>query len=103
MAYYSRWALSATPIVLSAWAFLLLGRLPSAGRWLPGIVAIASCVAYALLMDTGRLAVSREILPPFAGAWLPNIVFVAAMMLLSRRTSNDDRPRHERRTTPASV
>ena len=92
MTYYTRWALSVTPIVLTAWAFLLLRRLPSGGRWLPGIVAIASCVAYALLMDTGRLAVSIETIPPIAGAWMPNAVFVAAMILLTGRTSNDREP-----------
>jgi hypothetical protein len=95
--YHSRWALSATPIVLTAWAFLLIGRLPRDGRWLPGIVAIATCVAYALLMDTGRRARGFETLPPIAGAWLPNAVFVTAIVLMSRRTSND-----ERRTAPVS-
>jgi hypothetical protein len=90
--YHSRWALSATPLVLTAWAFLLIGRLPHGGRWLPGIVAIASCVAYALLMDTGRRAGVFETLPPIAGAWLPNAVFVAAILLLTRRTSNEHEP-----------
>ena len=30
MTYHSRWALAAAPIVLTAWAFLLIGRLPHA-------------------------------------------------------------------------
>ena len=74
--------------MLTAWAFLLIGRLPARGRWLVGIVAIASCVAYSSLMSAGRVAVLRESLPPAAGAWLPNAAFVAALILLSRRTPN---------------
>jgi lipopolysaccharide export LptBFGC system permease protein LptF len=88
--YHSRWALSATPIVLTAWAFLLIGRLPGGRRWLPGIVAIASCVAYALLMDTGRAAVNSGTLPPIAGAWLPNGAFVGALILLAGHTPRDE-------------
>jgi hypothetical protein len=56
--YHTRLALGAAPIVLTGWAFLLLGRLSDRGRWLLGIVAIASCVAYVLLMVTGRVASS---------------------------------------------
>jgi hypothetical protein len=88
MTYHSRWALSAAPIVLTAWAFLVVGRLPTRGRWLLGIVATASCVGYFLLMDAGRVAVGYERLPPIAGAWLPNAAIVAALILLARRTSN---------------
>jgi lipopolysaccharide export LptBFGC system permease protein LptF len=72
MTYHTRLALAASPVVLSAWAFLLIGRLPARGRWLLGIVAIASCVAYWSLVSAGRMAVMRETLPPVAGAWLAN-------------------------------
>jgi hypothetical protein len=88
MTYHSRWALAAAPVVLTAWAFLLIGRLPTRGRWPLGIVAVASCVAYSILMSNGRYAVFDEMLPPTVGAWLPNLVFVAAIVLLVRRTPN---------------
>ena len=91
MTYQSRWALAAAPIVMTAWAFLLIGRLPTRGRWLPGIVAVASCFGYAALMDGGRVAVSYKTLPPVAAAWLANGAFVAAIVLLTRRTPNDER------------
>jgi hypothetical protein len=91
MTYHTRLALAAAPIVLTAWAFLLIGRLPARGRWLLGIVAIASCVAYSSLMSAGREASLREMLPPIAGAWLPNAAFMGALILLARRTSNDER------------
>jgi hypothetical protein len=88
MSYHSRWALAATPIVLTAWAFLLIGRIPTRGRWPLGIVAIASCVAYWLLIDVGRVAVIYGKLPATAGAWLPNAAFLTAIALLSRRTAH---------------
>jgi lipopolysaccharide export LptBFGC system permease protein LptF len=69
----------------------LIGRLSTRGRWLLGVLAIASCVAYWLLMDAGRVAVIHERLLPTAGAWLPNATFIAAVILLSRRTPNDER------------
>jgi lipopolysaccharide export LptBFGC system permease protein LptF len=75
---------------------VLIPRLPKK-RWLVGIVAIASCVAYYALHEGGHAAVLRETLPPGAGAWLPNAAFVSAIIvLLARRTPND-----ERRTAPA--
>ena len=87
MTYHARLALAASPVVLTAWAFLLIGRLPNRGRWLFGIVAIASCVAYASFEGAGRMAVFRETLPPAAGAWLPNSVFAAAIILLGLRSA----------------
>jgi hypothetical protein len=93
--YHTRWALAAAPIVLTGWAFLLLGRLPDRGRWLLGMVAIASCVAYGSLVSAGRMATVRYTLPPMAGAWLPNTIFVAAIILLGFRSAL------ERRTTNA--
>ena len=98
MTYHARWSLAVAPIVLTAWAFLLIGRLPMRGRWRPGIVAVASCVAYYALMSSGRAAVLDKAFPPIAGAWLPDLVFVAAILLLARRTPND-----EGRTAPAAV
>jgi hypothetical protein len=98
MTYHARWALAAAPMVMAGWALLLIARLPTRSRWLLRIIAIASCVAYASLMSTGRNAVFRETLPPIAGAWLPNAAFVAAFVLLARRTPND-----ERRTEAASL
>ena len=100
--YHSRWALAAAPIVLTAWAFLLVGRLPTRGRFLLGIVAVASCVAYYFMMSSGRAAVLNETLPPIVGAWLPNIVFGAVIVLLSRPTPNEYPSPRERRTTPMS-
>ena len=99
MTYHARWALAAAPVVLTFWAFLLMARLPSR-RSLVGIVAIASCVSYYALMDSGRYAVSRDTLPPIAGAWLPNGVFLLAIVLLTRRTSND---REATRTTNGAL
>jgi hypothetical protein len=49
------------------------------------------------VIDVNRRAAIR--LPPMAGAWLPNAVFVAAVVLLLRRTSNPN-PEPERRTEP---
>jgi hypothetical protein len=89
LAYHSRWALATAPIVLTAWALLLHARLAWRGRWLMGIVAIASSVAYYTLMTSGRSAVIRNLLPPMVGGWLPVIVFGAAIILLARRTSNE--------------
>jgi hypothetical protein len=89
--YYGRWALAFAPIVLTAWALLVAARLPSR-RTIVGIVAIASSVAYFTLVWTGYFAVLRRGLPPMAGAWLANAVFVAALMLLTRRTSNPRTP-----------
>jgi Lipopolysaccharide export system permease LptF/LptG len=100
--YHARWALAAAPIVLTAWAFLLVGRLPTRGRFLLGIVAVASCVAYYFTMSSGRAAVLYKTIPPIVGAWLPNIVFVVAIVLLPRRTTNAYASPHERRTTPLS-
>ena len=88
--YHLRWALAAAPVVLTSWAFLVVTRLPNR-RWVVGLVAIASCVAYYTLMSTGHGAVLRRALPPIAGAWLPNAAFVAAIALLTRRTPNDER------------
>jgi Lipopolysaccharide export system permease LptF/LptG len=97
LTYHARWALAAAPVVLTSWAFLVVARLPNR-RLVVGIVAIASCVAYYSLMGAGQFAVLRESLPPAAGAWLPNAAFVAALILLPRRTPND-----ERRTAAASL
>jgi Lipopolysaccharide export system permease LptF/LptG len=97
--YHARWALAAAPIVLTAWAFLLVGRLPTRGRFLLGIVAVASCVAYYFTMSSGRAAVLYKTIPPIAGAWLPNIVVVVAIVLLPRRTTNAYASPRERRTT----
>ena len=109
MTYHSRGALAAAPIVLTAWAFLLIGRLPPRGRWLLGIVAVASCVAYFALMDSGRVAVFDQTLPPMAGAWLPNLASSSRQSFCSGslpRTPNDEprtanartEPEHEPRT-----
>jgi hypothetical protein len=84
--YHNRWALAAAPVVLTGWAFLVVGRL-SNSRWVLGVVAVATYVAYVLLMVSGRMAVMRYGQPPMAGAWLPNAVFLAALILLVRRTS----------------
>ena len=89
--YYGRWALAFAPIVLTAWGFLVAARLPSR-RTIVGLVAIASCVAYFTLVWTGYLAVLRRGLPPVVGAWLANAVFIAAIVLLTRRTPNEDEP-----------
>jgi Lipopolysaccharide export system permease LptF/LptG len=95
--YHLRLALAAAPIVLALWALILVPRLPNQ-RLVIGVVAIASCVAHYNLMWTGHGAVLRETLPPIAGAWLPTLVFVAAILLLARRTPND-----EGRTAPSAV
>lgn len=88
MTYHSRWALATAPIVLTAWAFLLIGSLHTRRRWPLAIVAVASCVAYYALVDGGRVAVLYKTLPPIAGAWLPNAAFIAALVLLTGRTTN---------------
>ena len=86
--YHLRWALAAAPMVLMSWAFLVVAHLPNR-RWVVGIVAIASCVAYYDLMWTGYSTVLRRMLSPIAGAWLPNSTFVvASLILLLRRTPN---------------
>jgi lipopolysaccharide export LptBFGC system permease protein LptF len=90
--FQARFALATAPIVMTAWALLLHARLAGRSRWLMGVVAVASCVAYYSLMLSGGFAVLRSILPPFAGGWLPHIVFGAAIILLSRPTSNDRAP-----------
>ena len=95
--YHTRWALAAAPIVLSMWAFLVVARLPNS-RWVLGIVAAATCVAYVQLMFSGRVAVIRYGQPPIAGAWLANAAFVAALVLLARRTSNARTTNLERQT-----
>jgi lipopolysaccharide export LptBFGC system permease protein LptF len=85
--YHFRWALAAAPLVLAAWALLIVPRLPDR-RWVAGIVAVASSVGYYTLIDAGRVGVINGALPPIAGAWLANAAFVAALVLLARRTSN---------------
>jgi lipopolysaccharide export LptBFGC system permease protein LptF len=101
-AYHARWALAASPIVLSAWALLLIGRLAARSRVLLGIVTVASFFAYTALIGSGRVAVFSKALPPIVGAWLPNLVFVAAMILLARRTSHEHEPTRTTNGAPAS-
>jgi lipopolysaccharide export LptBFGC system permease protein LptF len=88
--YHSRWATVAAPCVMAAWALVVAARIPDR-RWVVGLVAIATCLGYVVLMLAGRSWVVRYGQPPIAGAWLPNAAILAALILLARRTPNVER------------
>jgi hypothetical protein len=74
--YHTRVALSATPLVLTVFSLVTIGRI---GRRRAGRVSAAflACSGFAFLFVwTAYLAFSGAVPPPVA-AWMPNIIFVA--------------------------
>jgi hypothetical protein len=71
-AYYTRWALSCTTLVLALFTFSMPG-----GRAVRGIAASAMLLGYYELMYGGRELVVDGTLPAYAAAWLPNVVLLA--------------------------
>jgi hypothetical protein len=80
-AYYTRWALSCTTLVVAMFTFLMPG-----GRLLRSMAASAAVLGYYQLMFGGRQLVISGTLPAYAAAWLPNATLLTlAILLMARR------------------
>ena len=90
--YYRRWAVAFTPVVLSLFALVVIGRGYRSAVLLTA-AAFASAVSYVMLVVAARILFAA--LPAFAVAWIPNTMFLlAAIVGILKRWS---------RPTPASA
>jgi hypothetical protein len=76
-AYYTRWALSCTTLVVAMFTFFMPG-----GRLLRGMAASAAVLGYYQLMWGGRQLVISGTLPAYAAAWLPNATLLTLAIVL---------------------
>jgi lipopolysaccharide export system permease LptF/LptG-like protein len=76
-AYYTRWALSCTTLVLAMFTLFMPG-----GRLLRGMAASAAVLGYYQLMYGGRQLVIHGTVPAYAAAWLPNATLLALAIVL---------------------
>jgi lipopolysaccharide export LptBFGC system permease protein LptF len=87
--YYSRWALSFTPLLFAVFGLLVV-RTRAASRWVLGIFATVAFLGYYMLLDIERLGRIDGPLPPGAGAWYPNValIVICTLLMLSRLRRN---------------
>jgi lipopolysaccharide export LptBFGC system permease protein LptF len=103
--FHSRLALAFAPLALGQFALgISSGRRRAAGVLTVGMLGLAGCFAYYLLMYYANAAMYRapfavsEHVPPIIAAWLPNLAFWVSALLLhlrTRRRSAADPSRHD--------
>jgi hypothetical protein len=83
--YHTRWALSATPLVLALFALMIAAR---RGRTAVGsaLGAVISSGGFALLLTWTSYLAFRGDIPPWLGAWLPNIAFICLIAIVAARS-----------------
>jgi lipopolysaccharide export LptBFGC system permease protein LptF len=80
--FHLRFTLAAAVMAIAVFMVVV----PVNRRLFRGLLALAVCFVYWVLMYTGQLAMLGGYLSPFAGAWLPNVTFVAAALFMSSRS-----------------
>jgi hypothetical protein len=73
--YYSRWALSSAPIVLTLLGLSIVAC-RSMGRVAVGVLACSAFLNYYVLLYGGRAMTLGGPLPTYIGAWLPNVILI---------------------------
>lgn len=81
--FHLRFALAAATLAL---ATLLLAA-PVNHRGFRGLLTLAACFVYWVLMFVGQMGSRRGYLPQPIGAWLPNLVLIAGAMVIALRAS----------------
>jgi hypothetical protein len=82
--FHLRFALAVGTLALAS----LLLAAPFNHRGLRGLIAVAACLLYWVLLYTGEaLAVSGRMLPPVAAAWMPNVVLITSAILIALSSS----------------